>query len=171
MKRLTILLAIYLAITLALIGHAQQQQVGGVPASVAITSNATNATATLSTISGLSRQVYNGHKYAFILTLMVNNSVAAEGIKVDLNGGSATMTTFRASAQGFDSALQISTQVTSLSTAVSAATFTGDGVIVIRGFINPSADGSFAPRFAENSHTSGTATAYAGSNIVLVETY
>jgi hypothetical protein len=134
-----------------------------------LTSNATNATTTLNNLSGLSVNVTSGRKYYFVLTLMLANSVAAEGLKVDLNGGAATMTIVRAAVEGQDTTLTIMTQVSALNTVITAATFTGDGVILIRGYLNPSSTSTFIPRFAENTHVTGTLTAYTGSSLVLTE--
>jgi len=129
----------------------------------------TNATTTFANLNNCSPTLYSGHKYGGKVVLFVSDSVAAEGVKLDFNGGSATVTNFRAHADGLDSALTINTQATSISSAISAATFTGSGRIVIYFTFEPSADGTFIPRIAQNSHVTGTITVARGSFVAIQE--
>lgn len=135
-----------------------------------LASDATSTSATLAALS-LDRDipVKSGKKYSFMVALYVNDSVAAEGAKFDFNGGSATMTNFRVHCLGFDTALTINTQTTALNTAISAATFTGASLLECHGTMEPSADGTFIMKFAQNSHTSGTLTIAKGSHILVWE--
>lgn len=132
-----------------------------------LASNGTNATATLAT-TGLSVSLAAGLRYKFTGILYVANSQAAEGAQIDLNGGSATMTDLRAEVEIIDTALQKAQQVSALATAVSAATVTGDALIRIAGSCKVNAAGTFIPRYAEASHTSGTLTIYKGSTLEFV---
>jgi len=129
----------------------------------------TVSSTTLASLTGCSRTFYSGHKYAGMVVLLVSDSVAAEGVKLDFNGGSATVTNFRAHADGLDSALTINTQVTAISTAITAATFTGSGRITVYFTFEPSADGTLIPRVAQNSHVTGTLTVFRGSYMTAVE--
>jgi len=130
-----------------------------------LAADATNATSTLASV-GILVTLISGRKYAFKLILYVSDSVAAEGVKVDFGAGSAAATNFRAHVTGFDTALTLNTQVTSLTTAASAGTFTGSGMIEVHGSIEPSSSGTFGPRFAQVSHAAGTITAFRGSHIL-----
>ena len=131
--------------------------------------DATNATATLAS-TGCSMPVLSGRKYTFQCELFVSDSTAAEGVKVDFGGGSATSTNFRAHVTGNDTALAISTQVTSLTGTTSADTFTDDGLIEMRDGFEPSDSGTLIPRFAQNTHVVGTLTLYRGSHCRMWET-
>jgi hypothetical protein len=131
-----------------------------------LAANATNATATLAN-TGLSVTIKSGRKYAFKCILYVSDSTAAEGAQIDFGGGSATAANFRAHVTGFDTALTINTQVTTLTAAASAGTFTGAGMIEIHGALRPSSDGTFAPRFAQNTHAIGTLTLFEGSHLLM----
>jgi hypothetical protein len=101
--------------------------------------------------------------------LFAKNSTAAEGLQFDFNGGSATMTSFVA---GFvavppGSGLVLGVVVvTALGTALTDNTAsTGDSMYTIEFSMVVNAGGTFIPRFAEVSHTSGTAQVDTGSNI------
>lgn len=129
-----------------------------------LAANYTNATTTMSN-TALSVNVTTGLKYTFRLVLYVNNDVAADGIKVDFDGGAATMTNFRAHGTIFDTALLLSSQVNALATDYAVATITGDGMVEIYGSMEPSSTSTFIVRAAKNSHTTGTLTIYRGSHI------
>jgi hypothetical protein len=134
-----------------------------------LTADQTSTSTSFANLTGCSPTIYSGHKYMGQIVLFVSDSTAADGVKVDLNGGTATATNIRAHVEGLDSALTINTQITSLSTAVTAATFTGSGVVVIYFTIEPSADGTFIPRIAQNAHTVGTLTVARGSGVSIRE--
>lgn len=130
---------------------------------------ATDATSTSITFAttGIGVTVTSGHKYAFIAELYLSDSTAADGAKIDFNGGSATSSNFRAQVTAFDTALNIATVTTALSTSVAASTFTGSGAFEIHGSFEPSSTGTFIIRFAQNAHTVGTLTLARGSHIVM----
>lgn len=129
----------------------------------------TNATATLAT-TGLSATLKAGRTYAFTIVLFASDDQAAEGLKFDLDGGTATATAIQAfytalatAATSFTAALS----VTALATDFDMATTTGVHKVVIEGTITVNAAGTFIPRFAQSSHTSGTATLARGSRMTV----
>lgn len=130
--------------------------------------NTTNATTTMAS-TGLSVDLDNvaGISYGFKLVLYVANSVAADGIKIDFDGGNAGATAFRAHVQILDTALLTSAQVSALATDVSAATITGDTVVIAEGYIDPSGAGTFIPQYAMAAATTGVLTLYAGSHLLV----
>jgi len=130
-----------------------------VTADQASTSNAMSSTS----ISGT---LVSGKRYEFTLTLFVSESVAADGVAIDFDGGSVTMTDFRAHATVYDTALVLSQQVSGIDTDIAAATITGDTLIVVRGYCLVNTGGTFIPRFSQASHSSGTLTLRKGSNLV-----
>ena len=128
-----------------------------------VAGDATNATATPANITDLTITVVAARKYGCRVVLYANDSVAAEGLRFDFDGGTATMTSFRAHGTLFDTALLLSTQTTALATDFNAATATGDSMFeAYFGFVVNVA-GTVIPRFAQSVHTTGTATIYANS--------
>lgn len=127
------------------------------------TSDVTNATTTMAPVTGLSATLIAGRKYSGKLILYVNDSVAADGIKVDFDGGTATMTSFRAHGTIFDAALLLSSQTTAIATDFVVATITGDAMVEVYFSFVCNGAGTFIPRFAKNAHTTGTATVYVNS--------
>ena len=131
-----------------------------------LASDATTASATLANLT-LSTTLVAAKKYSFTLILFLSDSVAADGAVVDFNGGSATMTDFRAQFTSFDTALNLSTQTTTLAGTASMSTFTGSGMVEVHGAMTVNAAGTFIPRFAQAAHTTGTLTCFKGSNIII----
>jgi hypothetical protein len=136
-----------------------------------LTSDVTNATAAFANLTGLTiTGLAAGRKYFGRLVLKCNNSVAAEGIQLDFNGGTATMTSFWAVASvSAGGATVLGTVIsTSLAGVLNLTTITGETLIVIdfSFVVNSVAGGTtIIPRFAENSSTTGTVTAELGSFI------
>lgn len=128
----------------------------------------TNATDTLASTT-ISTSVVTGRKYTFKAIFYLADSVAAEGAKLDFDGGTATATSFRVHCTGFDSALVLSSQSSALATDFTIATLTGDGVVECHGSLETSSTGTFLPRFAQNTHATGTLTLYRGSHVSTVE--
>lgn len=133
-----------------------------------LASNQTNATATLAA-SNLSIAVEAGKKYDFRALLFVENSQAAEGVKIDFGGGTATMTLFLGQAKGFDVGFAINQNLVSLTTQARVDVFTGAGAIEVEGSMQVNQGGTFVIRFAENTHVSGTLTLKAGSRLIASE--
>lgn len=139
-----------------------------------LTSSPTNATATFSSLTDLTLPQGGGNlaaarKYSGTLIIWANNSTAAEGLQFDFNGGTATWTSFQA---GFAStppgaSLALGTlNTTSISTPLTVTTATTANAlytITFCGVVNGA--GTLIPRFAEVSHTSGTAQAAVNSFI------
>lgn len=127
-----------------------------------VAADATNSTATMATTTCLAGAtaitVKSGNKYTGVCEFYLSDSVSVDGAQIDFNGGTATATNFRAQITAFDTALNLSTQVTALATAASASTFTGAGAFEVHFTFEPSSDGTFLPRFAQATHTTGTLT-------------
>jgi hypothetical protein len=132
-----------------------------------LSANATNATTTMSNLTGLSVTLIAGRKYSGKLIVYAANSLAADGIKLDFDGGTATMTSFRAHGTIYDTALLLSSQTSAIATDFAVATVTGDAKIEVAISFVCNAAGTFIPRFAGNTAVSGTVTAYLGSYIIL----
>lgn len=131
----------------------------------ALSADVTNSTSTLANLTGLSLTLAAGRTYSFRMVLFLTNTVAAEGVQVDLAGGTTTATAVRFRGTLVDTALLFSTTATALATALSAATATGPSVMELTGTITVNAGGTFIPRAAENTHVTGTLTAARGSYI------
>jgi hypothetical protein len=132
----------------------------GDPGAARITTPVTNATATMSSLTDLTLTLVAGRKYFGELVLFAHNSTAAEGLQFDLNGGSATMTSiefgFAGAAVGATGGVVVSTALgTALTDTVVSTT---DVCYVIPMSLVVNAAGTIIPRFAEVSHTTGTAT-------------
>lgn len=130
-----------------------------------LSADVTNATATFGNLSDLTQTVVAGRKYTGRLTIKCNDSVAAEGIKFDFNGGSATATAFWAAAsESVGGTTVLGTVIsTSLAGVINYTTITGETIIEIPFALTVNAGGTFIPRVAQNSHTAGTVTAELGS--------
>lgn len=142
--------------------------VDGIPANTSkSTANTTNLTVTPTAVTGLSKYVYAGLGYEFTTVLFVNDSIAADGARVDFDGGTATMTDVRIHCTLFDTALLASTQTTAIATDFTAATVTGDAMMECHGGFTVNAAGTFVPRVAKNTNTTGTITTYKNSTLVV----
>ena len=132
-----------------------------------VNANVTNATVTMANITGLSATLVAGRKYTGRIVLFAGDSVAADGIKVDFDGGTATMTSFSAQTKIYDTALLTSSNTTAIATDIMAATMTGVGAVEVVFAFVANVAGTFIPRFAQNTHTTGTATVYLNSYMIL----
>jgi hypothetical protein len=130
----------------------------------ALSTDFTNSTATMENLTGLSVTLLAGRSYTFRLSLMFSDSVAGEGAKFDFDGGTATATAFKARCTITDSALLLSATSTALATDFAVATATGDAGIECSGSFVVNAAGTFIPRAAQNSHSTGTLTVEDGSH-------
>jgi len=138
-----------------------------------VAADLTNATATMAAITGLSATLQAGRFYLVRMVVKAVNSQATEGVQFDFNGGTATATAFWMGAGIFASGGTdvIGTNIaTSLASAITFTTFTGESVIVFEGYIQVNAAGTLIPRFAENTSAAGTATVRKGAFMVLVDT-
>lgn len=124
----------------------------------------TNATTTLNNTL-LSVPLAASTKYGCTAQLFVSDSLAADGVKVDFGGGSATFTNFIA---GSNTALI--TSVTNSSTSTfSNATVTGANLITITTSIEANGAGTFIIRAAQVAHTIGTLTVSRGSRLACTQ--
>lgn len=140
-----------------------------------IGTNFTNATTTFSN-TALNLNVTNGRRYTFNAVLFASTDLAADGSKLDFNGGTATATNFRATcvlnnAVGAQLTQSAATSA-ALNTPLNIAAFTDTNVhtYVCYGSIEPSASGTFIIRAAQNAHTTGTLTVLRGSYLWLEDT-
>lgn len=134
-----------------------------------VTGDVTNATATMSNITGLSVTLIAGRKYVGQMIVYASNSQASEGLQFDFNGGTVTATSFVAGVVGTPVGATIGTAyVTALATALTVTTATtGDIAYLVTFEIVVNAGGTFIVRFAEVSHLVGTATVRLGSYMML----
>jgi hypothetical protein len=136
----------------------------------ALSADVTNATTTMGNLTGLTINLRAGRTYSFRAVLFAVDSVAGEGLKFDLDGGTATATDLEAFAtlvSTAGTAFVAALTLTALATDFAMATVTGVSKVEIEGVITVNAGGTFIPRFAQNSHSSGTATVNRGSYIVV----
>jgi len=140
------------------------QNTGGRGFSAADSNNATEVMANIDG-TNLNFNVIAGRKYTGIFTFFASNTVGAEGLQFDFNGGTATMTNFRAGFEGtpVDGTLGENNS-TALGTALTATTVsTSDVCYSIAVSFTVNKGGTFIPRFSEVSHTTGTATIRLGA--------
>ena len=125
----------------------------------------TNATATMANLTGLTQTLKASRKYGWTLDLSVTDSQAAEGLKIDFDGGAATATDFGATCTVVDSVPTLLKHqgTTALATDVDVATATGLTSVRCFGSFEVNAAGTLIPRAAQNSHASGTLTIDRGS--------
>jgi hypothetical protein len=65
-------------------------------APILMTADVVRSNTTMTALTDLSVDVENGKKYSIVIILHVNDSTSQEGIKVDLAGGTATVSLIRA---------------------------------------------------------------------------
>jgi hypothetical protein len=121
-------------------------------------------------MTGTQLIVKAGRRYVGRLVVRCSDSVAAEGIKFTFDGGSATMTSFNAGIVGNVQGATIGNSISAaLGTAITLTAMNGttDHWIVLELSFVVNAAGSFLPQFAQNTHSTGTATVSLGSYLVL----
>lgn len=126
-----------------------------------VASDVTNNTATMANLTDLSMTLLAGRRYTGEFVIECVNSVAAEGIKFDFDGGAATMTTFFAAVSAFatSGAIVAGTVIsTAIATDLNYTTLTGETVLAFKVAMLVNAGGTFIMRFAENTTATGTAT-------------
>lgn len=134
------------------------------PLSSYLAANATTTSTTMAN-SALSVQLTAGKNYGFTCIAYVSDSTAADGAKIDFDGGTLTATNFRTHGTAFDSALALSAQSSAIATDFAAGTLTGNSYFEFHGSIEVATSGTLVLRFAQNAHSSGTLTFYRGSHI------
>lgn len=123
-----------------------------------VSTDVTNTGTTLAAITGISSTLIAGRKYAGRLVIFCDNSIAAEGIQIDFNGGSATWTSFRAAVvSNIQGATLGTSQTTAISTAINATAMSGTGQhcieVAFAGVVNTA--GTLIPRVAKNTTGGG----------------
>lgn len=136
----------------------------------ALNSDFTSTSATPANLTGLTVTLKAGRKYTYTMKLSLSDSVAGEGLLIDFDGGTATATDFTARCKVHDTALLLATTTTALATDVAVATATGASDVECFGDFEVNAAGTFVPRAAQNSHSSGTLTVDRGSFLHVVDT-
>ena len=134
----------------------------------ALNADYTNATTTYSN-TALSVPLVAGRTYSFTVGLLLTDSTAADGVKIDFNGGAATVTNFRVGcAMDSDTGTAVtfaaatSTTLAGVINAAAMAT-TNQHALRCTGTFVPSGGGTFILRAAQNAHTAGTLTIHRGS--------
>jgi hypothetical protein len=136
------------------------------------TTDVTNVTTTLANCTGLSFTSIAGRKYTSgRILLYVENVTAADGIKLDLDGGTGTWTSFQATYKVFDTSGLLATpaRVTAIATDYTVATVTGAAWVEIEFSGVANAAGTFIPRFAKNSDAAGAALTLRVNSFMSVE--
>ena len=130
--------------------------------------NLTNDTVTPVT-TGLGATLVSGRTYSGTLVLYVSNSTAADGFRMDFDGGTCTATAFQAMGTIADTvSVRPLAAVTSLSTDLVDATTTGSSIVTVSFTITVNAGGTLIPRFAMEADSGGTITLSRGSNLTLI---
>jgi hypothetical protein len=133
-----------------------------------LTADVTVANSTLANITGLSVSVPAGMRISGRYTLFAADATAGDGIKFDLDGGSATWTSIIISYRLTDgNGVTTVSRATAIATDATVATFTNPGLVEIEfsGVVN--AAGTLIPRVAKNSGSTGNVTVSTGSNVVV----
>ena len=138
---------------------------------LALNADYTNATATFSN-TNLSATLVSGRTYSFTAALFMADSTAADGMKLDFNGGAATITNFRVSCAATNDTTGATVAFTAATSTTLAGVIniptmasTGTHAVVCEGTIVPSSSNTFILRAAQNAHTTGTLTVYRGSGL------
>lgn len=133
-----------------------------------LTADVTAANSTLVSLPGLSHLFAAGREVTGRYVFQAGDATAADGIKFDLDGGTATWTLFVALWRLTDGAGVVTiSRTTAIATDATVATFTNPGLVEVEFYGAVNAAGTLVPRFAKNSGTTGNATVYAGSSVVV----
>lgn len=137
-----------------------------------VASNVTNTTVTPANVTGLSATLIAGRKYTGELVLYCDEATAADGLRIDFDGGTATMTSFLA--QGWlsdDTSTRPLARATALATDITDSTITGSTVVNIKFALVCNVAGTFIPRVAKEADAAGaTLTVTANSYMWLEDT-
>jgi hypothetical protein len=143
-------------------------------AKVRCTGDVTNSTTSFADITGLTAAVQSGKKYAFHAAIHYQTAATTTGARFGYNGPATTAAWIgqtSASTPGIASTNVAAGVATAVDTAIAAST-TGPGgtstIAHIDGYINPSADGTFALRCASEVAASAL-TIKAGSWLHIFE--
>lgn len=132
-----------------------------------LNSNYTNATTSFTNLADLTHEVIAGRKYAGRMLLRVDQTNAAEGVKLDFGGGTATWTRFNAAMHVLYAAGHSPGTLTAnaISGAMNLTNISGVVWLAIEWLGVVNAAGTLIPRAAMNSFDAGfgLVTAYADS--------
>lgn len=107
--------------------------------------------------------------YAIQWVLFVDNTVAADGIKFDMQNGTASVSSIKASLVGHDnSGLIVNARVSALATSTAVATITGNAIVVVNAGVTITTAGTIKLRVAKNSNTTGTVSIRALSTVTTI---
>lgn len=132
----------------------------------------TSSSTSLVSIPDLTVSVSAGQKVSGVIRLFANNSTSGEGLKVTLDGGTATFTSIEFGWVGTPGGATLGTKCsTAIGTAITCTAVTTTDAcfeIAFTGVVN--AGGTLIPRFAENSTSTGTATVQINSTLSIATT-
>jgi hypothetical protein len=135
-----------------------------------VAGDATNATVTPANLTDLTASLKAGRKYLGELVLFCSEATAADGLRLDFDGGTATVTSFVA--QGWlsdDTSTRPLARVTALATDIVDSTITGSTVVTIKFSLVCNAAGTFVPRFAKEADAAGAALTVAANSYLFIE--
>lgn len=133
---------------------------------LALNADYTNLTAVMSN-TALSATLVSGRTYSFTAALFFANSTAADGFLLDFNGGTATVTNFRAHCDAVNAAGANLVFTNAASVALDTdmdvtLALTTQALMTCQGTFVPSGAGTFILRAAEKVDGGGTLTIYRG---------
>jgi len=136
-----------------------------------VTADVTNATTSLSSLSDLTVTLISGRKYVGVVRILGTDSTGADGIKFAMDGGTATFTDIEFGFTGTPTGATVGTASSAaVGTAITcSAVATSDAWFDIAFSCTCNAGGTLIPRFAQNAHSAGTATARKGSQLILCD--
>lgn len=140
-----------------------------------VVSDVTNNTTSFADITGLTQAIKSGKHYGFEAMLFILSAATTTGVQLGVNGPTMTGSRFSAieTVTGSATAAALSVPVgdiTALDTAIVVQTTGPANVVqaVVTGWVNPSADGTFAMR-VKSEVASSTVTVKAGSWLRIFE--
>lgn len=122
-----------------------------------LASAVTNVSTTFANLTDLTLTLIAGRKYTGLICLPINNALAADGWKFDLNGGTATFTSLHFGIESLVGATIGTRTSTAVDTplTVTALADTSDVYAVIRFTAVVNAGGTLIPRQAKNADGAG----------------
>lgn len=136
------------------------------------TSNVTTVSITPANITGLSATVIASRKYRGELVVYCSEATAADGLRIDFDGGAATMTSFIAQGSVQDDTsvrgMGANGRTTAIATDFVETTITGNTIMRLTFAFVVNAAGTFIPRVAKEADAAGaTLTVTVGSYMTL----
>lgn len=134
-----------------------------------VASAVTNVTTAMANVTGLSATLIAGRKYTGKLVLFASDVTAADGLKLDFDGGTATMTSFQAAITGNAQGATAGTVVSdAIATDLNFTALNGTGVncIEVQIAFVCNAAGTFIPRIAKNADAAGATLTIAANSFM-----